>query len=102
MNIKHLRKIAKMFGVRVEKNPQKFESFIEKGVITLTGVDGTVECVYFNPKTNKIRLRKPGYGFIDGDFADAICLALTRCERGNVNLCKTIRKLSSQLTQSPV
>ena len=71
-------KVAAKFGVRA-----KIETDGDYvGFMTLYGPGETVECSIFDLKHGKVRLRKRSFPPIDGDFAVAIAVALTRSYSG--------------------
>lgn len=83
-------KIAKKFGVRVSKPVDGYHP--ESLYLSFTGE--TVMGVYFYPKENRIRLRRPGFQWVEGDWAMAIAIAITRTygfDYENCELTRTIR-----------
>lgn len=96
MNYKNLVELAKMFAVRVENCR---ESGCERALF-FSFEGESVEGVYFYEHVKDVRLRKPSFEWVRGDYAVAIAIAMIRhygFDYSSGPLTKTIRRLGEEL-----
>ncbi len=93
MNKKQMRLVAIRFGIRFQVNNGAC-FFFAKGQHRAGAV--------LLPKTSRVGHRLWGRNWSDGDYADAIAIALTKSDSPDRELVKTIRAVGDLITAGQV